>query len=190
MKNNILKMLSLCILSIPCSIFADSFGNEDTAVLGFIDAGISFGGDTVLKSEDFNDIKAGEGFHVAAGLQYTLPNIPISVHSSIGAHSAGIFDETFSRIPIEIGASYKRNNMRFGLAFAKQTNVTLENEDFKADLKDANASIFEIGIKPDFIKNLWALARYTKTEYQGKFGGPKINGDSIGFHIQANHSLF
>jgi hypothetical protein len=189
MKANI-AMLALAGLLIGSPAWAQDTAQKPAsrAVLG---AGLTIGGDTVIVAP-YTDgsskaIKAGQLFHLYAGLEYQFQGF--AVQGNIGYHVDQAFgtngDVIFGRIPLELIA-YKQvsDKFRLGLGLRKAFNAKLDwhvdADKAKYDFGSGLGSIFEAeyllsdraGIKLRYVVETYDYAGF---EYDGNHVGLMAN---------------
>lgn len=157
-------------------------------------AGLTGGGDKLatifLSTGATEDIRAGQLFHVGAGLLWQPPDVPVSIQTTIGYHvdtsSASNTDTRFSRYPIELLGFYNGvPRWRFGGGFR-----FVNSPEYKSDLGSINSvkfddtvgGVFEIGYA--LAPAVWLSGRFV-TE---KFKPVSVNGlAASGTDVSGNH---
>ena len=154
------------------------------AKFGFVVSGArEFGGDdvaTVLFSNgDTQDVKAGQGLGVDAGVYYRFAESPFSVRGTVGfkfvTTQAENADINMRRIPLQLVGSYHLDNgARLGVGVVRHNGIKFDADGIgdNLDFDDATGYTIEAGWK-------WVLLSYTGMDYTDEFG-QDYSADSFG----------
>lgn len=159
------------------------------AKFGFVLAGaLEFGGDDVatvlFTNGDTQDLKAGQGLGVDAGVYYRFAESPFSVRGTIGykfvTTQAENADINMRRIPLQLIGSYHLDNgARMGVGVVRHNGVKFDADGIgtNIDFDDATGYTIELGWK-------WILLSYTGMDYTDEAGND-YNADNFGLKLIA-----
>ena len=151
---------------------------------GFVAGGaLGYGGDkiaTVLFSDgSTQNINAGQGVEIDAGLHHWFADSPIDVRGTVGykyvTTKAQNVDIHLSRVPMDLIATYHfEHGLRAGVGLSHHASIKLDGGGIAPNLafKPANGLALEFGWK-------YVVARATLMDYTDEFGG-KYNANSFG----------
>ncbi|PPE73772.1 hypothetical protein C3942_10185 [Solimonas fluminis] len=156
---------------------------------GFVLGGsLEFGGDDVatvlFTNGEEQDVKAGQGLGVDAGVYCRFAGAPFSLRGTVGfkyvTTQAENADINMRRVPLQLVGSYHLDGgARMGLGLVRHNGVKFDADGIGEDIEfdDATGYTVEIGWK-------WILLSYTGIEYTDEFGND-YSGDSFGLKLIA-----
>lgn len=156
---------------------------------GFVLGGsLEFGGDDVatvlFTNGEEQDVKAGQGLGVDAGVYYRFAGAPFSLRGTVGfkyvTTQAENADINMRRVPLQLVGSYHLDGgARMGLGLVRHNGVKFDADGIGEDIEfdDATGYTVEIGWK-------WILLSYTGIEYTDDLG-IDYSGDNFGLKLIA-----
>lgn len=156
---------------------------------GFVLGGaLEFGGDDVatvlFTNGDTQDVKAGQGLGVDAGVYYRFAESPFSVRGTVGfkfvTTQAENADINMRRIPLQLIGSYHLDNgARMGVGVVRHNGVKFDADGIgtNIDFDDATGYTIELGWK-------WILLSYTGMDYTDDAGND-YSADNFGLKLIA-----
>lgn len=188
-------------LALACALSSSVMAADTTGALRpFVGIGYSWGGDTILPvtlvtigtgTRYREDVSAGAGLDLRAGLDYRLSGAPVSVQASIGQHNDevnGLEGETakFRRNPIELLAYWHgtpSTRVGFGVRRATRATYSLYGGSVSTPLKTHFKASTGIVLEGEyFIAPSWSVkARYVHETFRSTDATPELRFD--GSHL-------
>lgn len=158
----------------------------------FLGIGLTLGGDKLgtvyFQNSGSKDLYAGRMIDLRAGLEYQVPESPLSFQTSISYHAdtvaASNGDVSFVRYPLEVLAHYRVNeSWRFGGGLRKALSPALKvSGDISGGGDNFNSSAgFVLEGEVMFGPNIGLKIRGVSEKYKYKdYGSESIDGSHIG----------
>ena len=156
--------------------------------VGFmLQADLDFGGDDLATVDftdgDSQDVKAGQGVTVSAGLHFRPSNsTPFDVQALVGykyvTTAASNADIKVTRVILQLLGDYQfQNGVYLGGGLVQHTGTELDGDGFFRDIEfdDATGFTIQTGWR-------WVGLHYTHIEYEGAFPG-KIDASHMGLRV-------
>lgn len=209
--------LSVILLStfIPVALGANK--TQEGFAFVFV-GGITQGGDTLTTFDRYRyrdeDLDAGDGGYIGAGVSYHFPDTPFQLQSTIGYHGASLSasngDAWFDRKPLEVMGFYhiaERHRVGFGASYHLNPEYEIDIDHayingqwfyrYKQsdDFDNALGAVIQYDYRIPSI-NLRIGARYTHIDYEWEksldfFGNKRsdVDGSYLGLTLQYDLNL-
>lgn len=155
-------------------------------------AGLSFGGDDLVKAEFENgfdqEIDAGSGYDLRIGAAYHPLDATFSVQATVGIFRDDIHakngDASFTRIPLELLGYYHYEQHRFGLGVAQYrgNKVKIEFEGSRDSARFDETSGLLVQYAYQYNPQLAFALRGAKVAYEND-AVTEVNGDHLGVFV-------